>query len=339
MKDSPGNLFRPLHWQQSVAKGRRVPRFKLLFTLLLMAVAPRVFAGTDYWQLTTDRLTVITNGSATRCTKVATRWLAFDKILRNLANSDEDSQLPQLSLYVLSDTDARRVFLSAADKNTEAARNMQIFSKYLPAQDFDVAAIVDSGDIETPLQSVLLIYSQSLLTSGRLGIWPLWYSIGVANLTNGAMIHSDGSALLSRDGPFVADTDKSASTKFNLASMLDAKGSDLSAGNWTPFMKLAREWAQYGLLTTPERKDHFRQLAALMRQGTPADMAVSQAFGMSLDELSKEFQDGHWKREVNFTIPAMKSDAVLPMPEKLESAQADKQLQVIADRVASQPSK
>ena len=74
-----------------------------------------------------------------------------------------------------------------------------------------------------------------------------------------------------------------------------------------------------------------------MRQGTPADQAVDQAFGAPLTEIAREFDDGSWRRQAQFRIPPPATAPVLPTPEQLEPAKARELLQVVADRVARQP--
>lgn len=314
---------------------------RLLPVLLLAGLAaPRAHADTIYWRLSTDRITVVANGSAKRCTRIAAQFMTFERVLRDLAALDEDSRLRPVTVYSLSETDADRVFLSEADKRQQNARRMRIYSKYLPGPDLNVAAIVDAngGSIDEPLQSVLLIYAESLLTSGAMRAYPLWYQIGVPNVINGLLIRDDGSVLLSREGPFEPDVEKSARVKYDLARLLATSGTDLAnGGDWKTFSRRAREFAQYGLLTTAEHRAHYRELAALMRQGTPADQAVEQAFGVPLAEVSREFDDGGWRRQAQFRIPPSANAPALPAPEQLEPAKARELLQVVADRVAQQP--
>ena len=310
----------------------------VLAMVLASLVAPRAHADTIYWRLSTDRITVVSNGSAKRCGRIAAQFLSFELVLRELAGLDEDSQLTPVTIYSLSEDDARRVFLSEADKRQEDARRMRIYSKYLPGRDLNVVAIVDVNGIDEPLQSVLLLYAESILTSGATRAYPLWYQIGVSNITNGILIRDDGSVLLSRDGPFEPDAGKNARVKYDLATLLATAGRDLSnGGDWRSFSRRARELAQYGLLTTAERRAHYRELAALMRQGTPADQAVDQAFGVPLAQLSREFEDGRWRREAQFKIPAPRAGPVLSTPELLDSTKARDLLQLVADRVAQQP--
>jgi len=313
------------------------PRIALAMVLASLATA-RAYADTVYWRLSADRITVVSNGSAKRCGRIAAQFQTFERVLRTLAGLDEDSQFTPVTIYSLSEDDARRVFLSEADKRQEDTRRMRIYSKYLPGRDLNVVAIVDVNGIEEPLQSVLLLYAQSILTSGATRASPLWYQIGVSNITNGILIRDDGTVLLSRDGPFEPDTGKNGRVKYDLATLLTTTGRDLSnGGDWKSFSRRARELAQYGLLTTDERRTHYRELAALMRQGTPADQAVEQAFGVTLAGLSKEFEDGGWRRQAQFRIAAPPSAVVLPTSEQLNPATAKELLQVVADRVAQQP--
>ena len=93
----------------------------------------------------------------------------------------------------------------------------------------------------------------------------------------------------------------------------------------------------FGLLTTAERRNRYRELAMLMRQGTPTDEAVNQAFGSSLAEVSKEFEDGRWHHEAQFKIPAPKTTPPVPAAELMDAGQTRTLLQVVADRVAQQP--
>lgn len=316
--------------------GRRV----VLATLMAGLVAPGAKADTIYWRLATDRIEVVSNGSAKRCTKLAAQYMSFQRVLRELSGLDEDSQLRPLTVYALSDADADRVFLSDADRRQQSARRMRIYSKYLPGSDLDVVAVVDANGagIDEPLQSVMLLYAQSLLMSGATRAYPFWYQVGVSNVTNGLLIRDDGSVLLSRDGPFEPDVEKSGHIKYDLATLLATTGRDLSnGGDWRSFTRRARELAQYGLLTTADRRAHYRELAVLMRQGTPADQAVDQAFGVPLTEIAREFDDGSWRRQAQFRLQPPATLPVLPTPEQLEPAKARELLQVVADRVAQQP--
>jgi hypothetical protein len=337
MQHSIASLFRTVTSLSSRALttiGARV----VLTMLLASVVGQQAQAETIYWQLTTERITVISNGSAKRCGRIVAQFMTFERVLREFAGLDEDSQLTPVRIYSLSEDDARRVFLSEADKRQEDAQRMRIYSKYLPGPDLNVAVIVDVNGVDEPLQSVLLLYAESILTSGATRGYPLWYQIGVSNITNGLLIKDDGSVLLSREGPFEPDIGTSGRVKYDLATLLTTTARDLSnGGDWKSFSRRARELAQYGLLTTAERRAHYRELATLMRQGTPVDQAVNQAFGVTLIDFSKEFENGAWRRQAQFRISAPASVPGLPTPELLDSARSRELLQVVADRVAQQP--
>lgn len=313
-----------------------------LAALLANVVPSLAHADTVYWRLSTERVTVVAHASAKRCARIAAQFMVFERVLRDLAALDEDSQLRPVTIYSLSEADADRVLVSEADRRKERDQRMRVYSKYLPGRELNLAAMVDAeGDsIDQPLQSVLLLYAESLLTSGAMRAYPPWYQIGVSNVTNGIVIRDDGTVLLSREGSFEPNVEKYGHVKYDLARLLTTTGRDLSSGgDWKTFSRRARELAQFGLLTTAEHRAHYRELAALMRQGTPADQAVDQAFGVPLAELAREFDDGSWRRQAQFRIPPPESAPVLPAPERLEPATARKLLQVVADRVAQQPAR
>ena len=312
--------------------------FAAMLLMLGLTMGSRAHADTSYWRLATDRIVVVSDGSAKRCENVAKQFLTFERLMRDLADVDADSQFPPLSVYVLSNADASRYFLSAADKRQEDTKNMRIYSKYLPGRDANVAAIVDSSGIDEPLQSIFLLYAEGLVTSGAGRAYPAWYQVGVANITNGILIRYDGSVLLDRDGPFAPDVEKSNAREYDLAMLLSTTSRDVTnGGDWRAFTKRAREFAQYGLLTGADRRAKYRELAMLMRQGMPALEATVQAFGMPLAQLSKDFDDGRWRRELQFKVPAPAAVPAVPGAERVESAQVPGLLQVVADRVAQEP--
>jgi hypothetical protein len=74
-----------------------------------------------------------------------------------------------------------------------------------------------------------------------------------------------------------------------------------------------------------------------MRQGTPADEAINQAFGVPLTEVAKDFEDGRWRRDAVFKVPPRKDSPRLPPAQPMDPTQIKEALQVIADRVAKQP--
>ena len=313
---------------------------RLLTALALLSFGFRVaHADTAYWRLSTGDLTVISNGSAKRCERLAAQFLVFQRLVRDLAQMDEDSALAPLTVYSLSDNDARQYFLTDAEKKQQNEKNVRFFSKFLPGQDMNIAAIVDEGGSDEPLQSVLLIYFRDVLQTGPARGFPLWYVIGVSDVTNGLVIRDDGSILLSRESSFTPVVDKTVRTKYDLFSLLSATPRDLAGGDVKEFSNRARSWAQFGLLTTPERRAHYRELAILIRQGTPADEAVKQAFGAPLADVAKEFEDGHWQHDIGFKIPAAKTPPVVPPAQPIDPAQTKPVLQVLAERVSKQPSR
>jgi hypothetical protein len=305
--------------------------------LLTGLLAPQARAETIYWRSAGERITVVSNGSARRCTRIAAQFVSFERVLRALAGLDEDSQLLPLTVYALSESDADQVFLTAADRQKQDARRMHIYSKYLPGIDRNMAVVVevDGNGIDEPVQSVLLLYAESLMTGGPMRAYPLWYQIGVANLTNGLLIREDGSVLLNREGPFEPDVGKDVRVKYDLATLLGSTRGDLAnGGDWRAYSRRAREFAQYGLLTGAERRAQYRELATLMRQGTPADQAVQQAFGRALAEVARELDDGRWHRDAQYKIAAPAGVPPLPAPAQLDPVTAREALQLVADRVA-----
>jgi hypothetical protein len=105
------------------------------------------------------------------------------------------------------------------------------------------------------------------------------------------------------------------------------KGAD-----YRSFLAAAREWAQFGLLTTEQHRSQYRDLALLMRQGMPAEDAVKEAFGISLEELSKDFADRSWRYHVQFHLAPISAGKRLPAPTKLEPTEVERLLQVLASR-------
>lgn len=319
----------------------RISRIKNPTLLMaLMVCAPSVvLAETTYWRLSTDRMTVIANDSARRCTTLAHQFSTYERVLRELANLDEDVEFPPIAVYSLSQADARKVFWTESDRSEQQRRNMMIYSRFLPGNELDVAAIVDVGDADDQaLQSILLLYGQSMLANRTFRTYPAWYQIGVANITNGLVIRKDGSVLLNRKVQFEPDVERGATKKvaYDLATMLDADGNDVMRGDIKKFSRLAREWAQFGLLTLPERRAQFHELALLMRQGAKAAEAVPDAFGVPLQELAAEFEEGKWQKQVQYKIPAPPSIETFPDPQRVEPDKAVALLKVVAERVEQQ---
>jgi hypothetical protein len=257
--------------------------------------------------------------------------------LRDLAGWSPDFVPPPAAMYSLSQQDALRVLLSDGEKQKQRVGGMMIFSKYLPGRDFNINVIVDEGGTDDPMQSVLLLYAQGLLTTGPTQRHPPWFQLGVANLLNGLIIRSDGSVLLNRSVAFepVADGAHRTQAHYDLEKLLSLRGTDFGPTlDYKEFSRRAREWAQFGLLTTEERRSHYRELALLMRQGEPVVEAVKDSFGVSLEQLTAEFEAGAWHKEIQFKLAAHAPLPVVPPPAKLESAEANTLLQVVAARAS-----
>jgi hypothetical protein len=313
--------------------------------MLAFALGPALAgAATNYWRITADRVTVIAADSAEHCTRLAMELIVFEHVLRQMAGWDSDYQPPPIALYALSQQDARRFFLSDSERKEELITNMQIFSKYLPGADYNIAAIVDNGSGDEATQSALFLYAEGLLVAGPTRRDAPWYQLGVANLLNGALIRADSSVLLNRNLEFEAGQESNSSSHepYDLARLLRTSTDELNGGavDMKAFVRGARDWAQFGLLTGEERRKQYRELAILMRQGSPADDAVKDAFGVSLQELAARFVAGSWRKDAQYRIPAPAQTAHLPSPIKLEGPEAETLLKVLASRaLAERPRK
>jgi hypothetical protein len=321
------------------ARTKRVG-FPILFLSVLSAASSILLfsaarADAPYWRVTVDRVTVIANGNARRCNRFALQFIAFERILRDLANLDPDYEPLPIRIYSLNVNDAYRYFYTEAEIRKQRAEESVIFSKYRPDGDFILAAIVDEGGIEEPWQSIMLMHAQSTLTYGPTRRYPMWFQLGVANVLNGMIVNNDGSVLLSRDEQFEATVEKEKfrRAKYDLASLLQANAQNFPAdGDIRAFMTRAREWALFGLLTTAERRERFLQLATLMRQGTPADEAVNESFGISLADLSVQFEDRRWRKEVKYRLPVPADLPQIPAATPLDAAEAKLLLNELSNR-------
>ena len=297
-------------------------------------------AETAYWRVATDRLTVVANSSGERCSRLATQFIIFERALRELANLDADYQLPAITVYSLSQKDADRVLLSDADRKREATTRWRTYSKFLPGPDFNIAAIVDlASGSDDPLQSVLLLYAEDILVRGPTRNDSPWYQLGVANLMNGVIIRTDGSVLLNRNLPFepVGNDKGGAHEQYDLPRLLGTRGSDLNAAtDYRAFIRAASEWAQFGLLTTEQRRAQYRELATSMRQGTPAAEALKDAFGLSLEQIADQLKGGRWRQDARYRLTVPGVPVSVPVPARLESEDADVLLQAVAKRVRAQ---
>jgi hypothetical protein len=297
-------------------------------------------ADTTYWRVTMDRMTVVSDGGGERCSRLATQLTIFERLLRELAGWSADYQPPPIALYSLSQPDARRVLLSDADRRQQSSSNMHIYSKFLPGHEFNIAAIVDEGGSDDPLESVLLLYAEGALISGPTQHYPPWFQLGVANVMNGLMVREDGSVILNRNVPFEPVDSKGGGVhmQYDLLKLLQARAGDLNAGaDYKEFMRAAREWAQFGLLTTQQRRAQYHDLATLMRQGTPAADAVNDAFGVPFEQVAGEFRAAAWRKEAQFRVTPQGAPVSVPKPEKLDAQQTNILLQVVATRATPAP--
>jgi hypothetical protein len=305
--------------------------------LLAISVAR---AETTYWRVTMDRMTVITDGNSERCSRFASQLVVFERLLRQLAGWSSDYQPPPIALYSLSQADADRVFLSDADRREQISSNMRVYSKYLPSRESNLAVTVNESGSDDPLQSVLLLYAESELQRGPTGRYPPWFQFGVANIINGLLIRQDGSVLLNRNVPFEPIEPKNgvAHERYDLLKLLQAGPRDLTAASdYKEFMRVARDWAQFGLLTTQQRRVAYRDLAIAMRQGAPATEAVKDAFGVPLEEIAAEFHSAVWRKDVQFRVTPPGEPLVIPAPVKLDADQAKAVLQLVATRATRAP--
>jgi hypothetical protein len=305
--------------------------------VLMMMVSSPLLAEVPYWRVTVDRVTVVTNGSARRCTQLATQFLAFEQILQSLANLDSGYEPIPVAIYGITAHDAEKYFYSAQDVQKMQQGLSAPYSKTLPGRDFNMLAIVDDGNIEDPWQSVLLLHAQGILTNGPTRRYPMWYQLGVPNILNGLSIERDNSVLLNRDQPFepVDDREVRKDIKYDLKTLLQADGRAFdTGGDLTEFVRRAREWAQFGLLTTPERRKSYLDLAKLMRQNTPAEEAVSETFMVSLNELSAQFESRAWRKEVKYRLPAPTQLPAIDTPTRVDAAELKTLLEVLGTRTS-----
>jgi hypothetical protein len=96
-------------------------------------------------------------------------------------------------------------------------------------------------------------------------------------------------------------------------------------------------WAQFGLLTTEERRSQYRELGLLMRQGAPAAEAVPDSFGVTLDALTEQFAAGAWQKDASYRLPPHGAPPEVPAAVARDGAQHNAQLEALAARVAEFP--
>jgi hypothetical protein len=263
--------------------------------------------------------------------------LRYEQLLSELVGLQLDESITPLLLYSLTRADAREYMFTEKELGEQARTRQLIHSRSMPGMELNILGIVDLGGDE-PLQSALYMYGQLLLSSGPTRSYPAWYQIGVANLLNGLMIRPDGMVLLSRNPAFLAVVDNhqraSDSARVDLPGLLDAKPSGFSPADFNEFSRRAHIWAQFGLLTTEQRRKQYHDLADLMRQGTPTEEAAATAFGVSLKELTEQFAGGAWRKDASYRLPAPAQSPSIATPVEMDAAAADEKLQVLKNRVA-----
>lgn len=309
--------------------------FGLVVTSLFATT--RAEAAAQYWRCELGRVSVVSNSSATRCELLLRATLRYERLLSDLVGMQLDESLTPLRLYSLTRVDAREYMFTEKELGDQVRTRQAIHSRSMPGLELNVLSIVDLGGDE-PLQSALNLYSQMLMSSGPTRSYPAWYQLGVATLLNGLMIRPDGMVILSRTPAFLAVVDDhkraSAEARVDLPALLDAKPSSLQPADYNEFSRRAHIWAQFGLLTTPERRKQYHDLADLMRQGTPAEEAVPAALGVSLKELTEQFERGAWRKDVSYRLPAPASVPNIATALELDAAAVDEQLKLLQERVA-----
>jgi hypothetical protein len=316
-------------------------RYALLaygLALISLAAAGRAeAAAAQYWRCELGRVTVVSNSSATRCELLLRATLRYEQLLSELVGMQLDESLTPLRLYSVTRADAREYMFTQKELGDQVRTRQAIHSRSMPGLELNVLSLVDLGGDE-PLQSALNLYSQMLMSSGPSRSYPAWYQLGIATLLNGLMIRPDGMVILSRNPAFLAVVDDhkraSADARLDLPALLDAKPAVLSPADYNEFSRRAHVWAQFGMLTTQERRKQYHDLADLMRQGTPAEEAVPAAFGISLKELTEQFEGGAWRKDVSFRLPAPANAASIAPPLELDAAAVDEQLELLKQRVA-----
>lgn len=316
---------------------RRAALLALGLAATSLFATSRTEAAAQYWRCELDRISVISNSSATRCELLLRATLRYEQLLSELAGWRSDESLTPLRLYSLTRADSKEFLLSEKQLGEEMRMRRLVHSRYLPGQELNIVAIVDLGGDE-PLQSVLHLYGQSLLVNGPARGYPAWYQIGVDTLLNGLLIRPDGMVLLSRNPVFLAAADAhqraSDSARVDLPALLDADPSGFTPADLNEFGRRAHIWAQFGLLTTQQRRKQYHDLADLMRQGTPAEEAASTAFGISLKELTAQFEGGAWRKDASYRVPAPANPPSIAAPVEMDAALADEMLKALKERAA-----
>jgi hypothetical protein len=311
----------------------------VLLAIAVCVIAPRgAVAATPYWQCSLDRLTVITNGSAARCERLLHTTLRYEQMLTELTGGDPETSMPPLKLYSLTRADAKQRMFTERQLAEQTRTRRYTTSKYLPGPDVNIAVIIDEPGDQS-LLSALFIYAQSFLASGSARAYPLWFQVGVANVLNGAVVRPDGTVLLNRKETFsaVVEDNQRASKRLDLAALLAAESKGLSPADFNEVARRAHVWAQFGLLTTDERRSQYRELALLMRQGASAAEAVPDSFGITLEALTEQFEAGAWRKDASYRLAPRDAPPRIQPAVSIEGADLDAQLAALAVRVAEFP--
>jgi hypothetical protein len=306
-----------------------------LFAWIACARAPALSAESLYWKCVKDRISVVANGGAQRCDRLLGTFIRYEEILADLAGLEPDTSLPPLALYQLTRDDAQRYMFSEEERKEQRRTRYITYSKYRPGSDGVVAIALDDGSDE-PIQSLLFLHGQLLLSYGVARSYPIWYQLGVAALLNGVVIKPDGTALLSRKPMFAArfETDERQAERMDLRALLEAGPTGLSPANFNETAKRAHAWAQFGLLTSPELRSGYRELALLMKQGAPLEDASQEAFGKPFAEIEAEFGSGRWRTRVSYRLPPSGPPVALGASVQLTPAEYESAMQVVKGRAA-----
>lgn len=310
---------------------RHTPLAVVSLALCLFAAATPARA-TDYWRTTLDRVTVVANGERA-CNRLAPRFVNFERALLQLMGESADTELLPVAVYQLASREAVRSMFSPEEAAQMLGTNRLTYSKFLPGSDFHVAVMMDGLYGDAPLQSALMFYAQTLMLSGPMARRPPWYQLGIAHLTNGAMIRDDGSVLLNRNVQFKpVDAPGRSRAKYDLPTVLRMGPREANAGDTIAFIDVAREFAKFGLLTTPARRVAYHELSVQMQQGAPLEDAVRATFSIDLAQLVAEFEDDAWKREAQYRVAPAASASAPPACAKIDADTVETLLGVVAAR-------
>lgn len=307
----------------------------LAIALVVCLNASPASAEASYWKCSSDHLTVIAHSAPARCERLLGEWLRYEEVFVDLAGLEPDSALPAVTLYYLHRDDAKRYMFTEEELQEQRRARSSMHSRYFYGDEANFAVAMDQGGDE-PLQSLLFLHGQQVLTYRAARSYPLWYQLGIASLLNGLVIKPDGTVVLNRKPLFNAklESGEANADRIDVSQLLTHGTSNLSSADFNALVERAHSWAQFGLLTTPERRAGYREMALLMRQGTPLDEASMQAFGKPFADVQAEFKAGRWKSEASYVFPPTKRKASMSAPVQLTPAEQQARMQALKDRVA-----